>query len=226
MVSPRVRLLGLLVPVLMIPLGLLAPKVLGIVATSMGVELDRIPVLYSLSVAAVSLAALCRVVDGFLLRGRVVDFVLHVFWVRVLAVVAPVALWRSDGLSLAAGWMVAASASALMLWVNLRRSFGRAVDGVWVWMVSRAWLNVGRLLWAAGEMCDALRGWCSRWFLSSSSSTIAVRYGSSSRVRHSGRSRGYSFGHVRGGEVVAADTGWQLQPFCYACCQCQRRWAT
>ena len=59
MVSPPVRLLGLLVPVLVIPLGLLALKVLGIVAIFMVVELARIPVLYSLSVAAVSLAALC-----------------------------------------------------------------------------------------------------------------------------------------------------------------------
>jgi hypothetical protein len=84
--------LGLLVPVWVIPLGLLALKVLGIVAIFMVVELVRIPVLYSLSVVAVSLAALCRVVDGFLLRRRVVDFVLRVFWVRVLAVVAPVAL--------------------------------------------------------------------------------------------------------------------------------------
>jgi len=54
MVSPPVRLLGLLVPVLVIPLGLLALKVLGIVAIFMVVELARIPVLYSLSVAAVS----------------------------------------------------------------------------------------------------------------------------------------------------------------------------
>ena len=151
-------------PVLVIPLGLLALKALVIIANFMVVELARIPVLYSLSVVAVSLAALCCVVDGFLLRRRRMDCVLRVFWVRVLAVVAPVALWRSGGLSLAAGWMAAASASALMPWANLRRSFGRAVDGVWVWLVVRAWLDVGRLLWAAGEMCDALRGWCSRWF--------------------------------------------------------------
>ena len=49
--------MGLLVPVLVIPLGLLALKVLGIVAIFMVVELARIPVLYSPSVAAVSLAA-------------------------------------------------------------------------------------------------------------------------------------------------------------------------
>jgi len=165
MVSPPGRLMGLLVPVLVIPLGLLALKVLGIVAIFMVVELARIPVLYSPSVAAVSLAALCRVVDGFLLQRRV-DFVLRVFWVRVLAVVAPVALWRSGGPSLAAGWVAAASASVLMLWANLRRSFWRAVDGVWVWLVARAWLDVRRLLWAAGETCGALRGWCSHWFLS------------------------------------------------------------
>jgi hypothetical protein len=172
MVSPGVGLLGLLVPVLVIPLGLLALKVLGIVAIFMVVELARIPVLYSLSVAAVSFVALCRVVDGFLLRRRVVDVVLRVFWVRVLAVVAPVALWRSGGLSLAAGWRAAASASALMLWADLRRSFGRAADGVWVWLVARAWLDVGRLLWAVGETCDALRGWCSCWFLSSGGSAL------------------------------------------------------
>ena len=38
MVSPRVRLLGLLVPVLVIPLGLLALKALGIVAIFMSQE--------------------------------------------------------------------------------------------------------------------------------------------------------------------------------------------
>ena len=59
-----------------------------------------------------------------------------------------------------------------MLWANLRRSFGRAVDGEWVWLVARAWLDVGRLLLAVGETCDALRGWCSRWFLSSGSSAL------------------------------------------------------
>jgi hypothetical protein len=52
---------------------------------------------------------------------------------------------------------------------------------------------------------------------------VAVRYGSSSLVRHSGRSRGYSFGHVRGGAVVAADTGWQLQSSCCVRSQGQRR---
>ena len=100
------------------------------------------------------------------------DVVLRVFWVRVLAINAPVALRRSGGLSLAAGWMAAASALAFVLWANLRRSFGRAVDGEWVWLVARAWLDVGRLLWAAGETCDALRGWCSRWFLSFGSSAL------------------------------------------------------
>jgi len=180
MVSPPGRLMGLLVPVLVIPLGLLALKVLGIVAIFMVVELARIPVLYSLSVAAVSLAALCRVVDGFLLQRRVVDFV-RIFWVRVLAVVAPVALWRSGGLSLAAGLMVAASASALMPWANLRRSFGRAVDGEWVWLVARAWLDVGRLLWAVGETFDALRGWCSRWFLSFVSSALCLFFSGTAR---------------------------------------------
>ena len=129
--------MGLLVPGLVIPLGLLALKVLGIVAIFMVVELARIPVLYSLSVVAVSFVALWRVVDGFFLRGRV-DFVLHVLWVRVLAINAPVALRRSGGLSLAAGWMAAASALAFVLWANLRRSFGRAVDVEWVWLVARA----------------------------------------------------------------------------------------
>ena len=138
MVSPGVGLLGLLVPVLVIPLGLLALKVLGIVAIFMVVELARIPVLYSLSVAAVSFVALCRVVDGFLLWRRVVDFVLHVFWVRVLAVVAPVALWRSGGLSLAAGLIAAASVPTLVLRANLVRSFGRAADAEWAWLVARA----------------------------------------------------------------------------------------
>ena len=128
MVSPGVGLLGLLVPVLVIPLGLLALKVLGIVAIFMVVELARIPVLYSLSVAAVSFVALCRVVDGFLLRRRVVDVVLRVFWVRVLAVVAPVALWCSSGLSFAADRMASASAPALVLRANLVRAFGRAAD--------------------------------------------------------------------------------------------------
>ena len=126
MVSPPVRLLGLLVPVLVIPLGLLALKVLGIVAIFMVVERARIPVLYSLSVAPVSLVALRGAVGGFLLRRGVVDFVLRVFWVRVLAVVAPVALWRFGGLSLAAGWVSAASAAALVLWADLVRSFGCA----------------------------------------------------------------------------------------------------
>ena len=138
MVSPPVRLLGLLVPVLVIPLGLLALKVLGIVAIFMVVELARIPVLYSLSVAAVSFVALCRVVDGFLLRRRVVDFVLHVLRARVLAVVAPVALWRSGGLPLAAGWIAAASVPTLVLRANLVRRFGRAADAGWVWLVGAA----------------------------------------------------------------------------------------
>ena len=146
MVSPPVRSLGLLVPVLVIPLGLLALDVLGIVATFMVIELARIPVLYSLSVVAVSFVALCRVVDGFLLRRRVMDFVLHVFWVRVLVAVAPVALWRSSGLFLAAGRMAAASAPALVLRANLVRAFGRAADAEWAWLVARAWLDLGWLL--------------------------------------------------------------------------------
>jgi len=41
------------------------------------------------------------------------------------------------------------------------------------------------------------------------SRSVAVRCGSSSLVRRSGRGLGYSFGHVRGG-VVVAGTGWQL----------------
>ena len=51
MVSPGVGLLGLLVPVLVIPLGLLALKALGVVAIFMVVELARIPVLYSLALS-------------------------------------------------------------------------------------------------------------------------------------------------------------------------------
>jgi hypothetical protein len=56
--------LWLLVPVLVIPLGLLSLNVVGTIAIFMVVELARIPVLYSLSVAAVSFVALWRVVDA------------------------------------------------------------------------------------------------------------------------------------------------------------------
>ena len=100
---------------------------MGVVAINMMVEPAQISVRYSLSVAAVSLAALCGAMDVSLLV-RVVDFALCSFWVRVLVVVASVALWRSGGLSLAAGWMAAASAPALVLWASLARSLGCATD--------------------------------------------------------------------------------------------------
>ena len=160
--------MGLLVPVLVIPLGLLALKVLGIVAIFMVVELARIPVLYSPSVAAVSLAAYSLiVVDGFLLRRRVVDVVLRAFWARVLAINAPVALRRSGGLSLAAGWM--AAASALVLWADLVRSFGRAVGYGSGRLFAQAWSDSAWLLQVVGVACDVacdvLFGWCARWLL-------------------------------------------------------------
>ena len=91
MVLPCVTLVGFLVPVLVTPLGLLALRVLGVVAIYMMVEPAQISVRCSLSVEAVTSSALCGVVDVFLLRGRVVD-ILRVCWVRVLVVVAPVAL--------------------------------------------------------------------------------------------------------------------------------------
>ena len=71
-------LVGFLVPELVTPLGLLVLRVLGVVATNMMVELAQISVRYSLSVAAVSLAALCGVMDVSLLV-RVVDFGLCTF---------------------------------------------------------------------------------------------------------------------------------------------------
>ena len=43
------------------------------------------------------------------------DDVVRFLWVRVLAVVTPVAMWRSGGLSLAVGWMAADSVAALVL---------------------------------------------------------------------------------------------------------------
>ena len=73
MVLPCVTLVGFLVPVLVIPLGLLALRVLGVVAIYMMVEPAPISVRYPLSVAAVVSSALCGVVDVPLLRGRVVD---------------------------------------------------------------------------------------------------------------------------------------------------------
>ena len=101
MVNPRVRLSGLLLPVLVIPLGLPALLALGFVAIFMAHELASVSVPYSPFAVAVSPSALCGVVDVSLLIGRMVD-ILRVSWVRVLVVVAPVALWRSGGLSLAA----------------------------------------------------------------------------------------------------------------------------
>ena len=72
MVLPCVTFVGFLVPVLVIPLGLLVPvrrpRVLGVVAIYMMVEPAQISVRYSLSVVAVSLSALCGVVDVSLLR--------------------------------------------------------------------------------------------------------------------------------------------------------------
>ena len=112
MVNPRVRLLGLLLPV-------------GFVAISMAHELASVSVPYSPFAVAVSPSALCGVVEVFLLWW-LVDVVLCSLRVRVLAVGVPVALWRSGRLSLAAGWMSAASAAALVLWADLVRSFGCA----------------------------------------------------------------------------------------------------
>jgi len=149
------------VPVLVIPLGLLALRVLGVVAFYMMVEPAQISVRYSLSVAAVSLSALCGVVDVSLLRRRVVD-ILRVFWVRVLVVVAPVALWHSGGLSLAAGWMAAASAP-LVLWANLARSFGCAAGSGSGRLVIRAQRCFEWLLRAAPVVRGSLRVRHPRW---------------------------------------------------------------
>jgi hypothetical protein len=54
--------------------------------------------------------------------------------------------------------MAAASAPALVLRANLVRAFERAADAEWVWLVARAWLDFGWLLWAVGEMCGIHRG--------------------------------------------------------------------
>jgi hypothetical protein len=168
MVNPRVRLLGLLLPVLVIPLGLPALLALGFVAIFMAHELALASVPYSPFAVAVSPSALCGVVGVFLLWW-LVDVVVRFLWVRVLAVVAPVALWRFGGLSLAAGWMAAASAAALVLWADLVRSFGRAAGCGSGRLFARAWLNSSWLLQvvgvACGVACDVLFGWCARWLL-------------------------------------------------------------
>ena len=109
---------------------------LGLLAFSFASNKMYLP---TFSVAAVLSSSLCGVVDVSLLRGRVVD-ILRVFWVRVL-VVAPMALWPSGGLSLATGWMAAASASALMLWENLVHSSRRAAEYVLGRLVARVWLG-------------------------------------------------------------------------------------
>ena len=67
MVNPRVRLLGLLLPVLVIPLGLPALLALGFVAIFMTHELASVSVPYSPFAVAVPPSALCGVVDVFLL---------------------------------------------------------------------------------------------------------------------------------------------------------------
>ena len=166
MVNRRVRLLGLLLPVLVIPLGLPALLALGFVAIFMAHELASVSVPYSPFAVAVPPSALCGVVDVFLLWW-LVDVVVRFLWVRVLAVVAPVALWRSGGLSLAAGWM--AAASALVLWADLVRSFGRAVGYGSGRLFAQAWSDSAWLLQVVGVACDVacdvLFGWCARWLL-------------------------------------------------------------
>ena len=86
---------------------------------------------------------------------------------RRMAVVAPVALWRSGGLSFAAGWM--AAASALVLWADLVRSFGRAVGYGSGRLFAQAWSDSAWLLQVVGVACDVacdvLFGWCARWLL-------------------------------------------------------------
>ena len=130
-------------PVLVSPLRLLALRVLGVVAINMMVEPAQISVRYSLSVAAVSLAALCGVMDVSLLV-RVADFALCTFWVRVLEVVAPVVLWRSGGLSLAmaAGWVVVGRWCRGRIWrvpSGVRRILVRGV-----WWYRRSGVSSGR----------------------------------------------------------------------------------
>merc|ERR1712166_384092 len=183
MVLRCVTLVGFLVPVLVIPLGLLALRVLGVVAFYMMVEPAQISVRYSLSVAAVSLSALCGVVDVSLLGRRVVD-ILRVFWVRVLVVVAPVALWRSGGLSLAAGWMAAASAPALVPWANLARSFVCAAGSGSGRLVVQAQRCFEWLLRAAPVVRGSLRVRHPRWlFLCSGSAVWPFSFGAAAVLR-------------------------------------------
>ena len=93
------------------------------------------------------------------------DVVVRFLWVRVVAVVAPVTLWRSDGLSLAAGRMAAASAPALVLWANLVRSSRSAADYGSGRLFARTWLYSEWLHRVVGVACDVLFGWCACWVL-------------------------------------------------------------
>ena len=164
MVNPRVRLLGLLLPVLVTPLGLPALLALGFVAIFMAHELTLASVPYSPLVPAISPSALCRVVNVFL-SWWVVDVAVRFFWVRVLVVVAPVALWCSGGLSLATRWMVVASTPALVLWANLVRSSRSAADYGSGRLFAQTWLDSEWLLRVVGVACDVFFGWRARWLL-------------------------------------------------------------
>ena len=173
-------------PVLVTPLGLLALRVLGVVGINMMAQSAQISVRYSLSVVAVSLAALCGVMDVSLLV-RVVDFILCTFWVRVLAVVASVALWCSSGISLATGWMAATSAPALVVWANLARSFGCATDSGSERLAVQARQGFEWLIRAAPVVRGSLRARHPRWLFLCSNSAVLPSFFLSVAVPHSDR---------------------------------------
>ena len=61
--------------------------------------------------------------------------------------------------------MTAASAPALVLWVNLVRSSRSATDYGSGRLFARTWLHYEWLQRVVGVACDVRFGWCARWLL-------------------------------------------------------------